>query len=417
MFRKLILFAAMALLSAAGAMAELTASLITCYPGPEIYELCGHEALRIRGVDKEGTFVDSVWNYGVFDFNTPNFAYRFVKGETDYMVLGYPFIYFLPEYQQRGSTVVEQDLNLLPEETEYLRRLLQINSLKHNRTYRYNYVRDNCATRILAMVDSATVRDIAYHGDTRFRTFREAMRHYHRGYPWYQLGIDLALGSGIDVPISAREETFVPMELERHAAEARFDDGRALVKERRVLYQGSDVRLAPTPFLLSPLFISLLVLLISVIIGLYDWRSKRLTRWWYSLYFGLLGAAGCVIWFLVFVSTHYATSPNILSFWLNPLQLIIAALLWVRRARPAVTAMIWINILICVLPAIIWPFQPQSANSAIWPMMAADLVLCAAYILSGSQYTPEKNPVAKTPPRGRQKGRRSAKSPARKRQK
>lgn len=417
MLRKLILLTAMALLSAAGAMAELTASLITCYPGPEVYELCGHEALRIRGVDKDGTLVDSVWNYGVFDFNTPNFVYRFVKGETDYMVIGYPFIYFLPEYQQRGSTVVEQDLNLLPEETEHLRRLLQINSLRQNRTYRYNYVRDNCATRILAMVDSATARDVNYPGETRFRTFREAMRHYHRGYPWYQLGIDLSLGSGIDMPISAREETFVPMELERHASLARFDDGRALVKERRVLYQGTDARLSPTPFLLSPLFFSLLILLLSVVIGLYDWRQKRLTRWWYSLYFGMLGAAGCVIWFLVFVSTHYATSPNILSFWLNPLQLIIAALLWVRRARPAVTAMIWINILLCVLPAIIWPFQPQSANAAIWPMMAADLVLCAAYILSGAQYTPEKTPGVRRQSRGKDKGRRSAKSPARKRQK
>ena len=30
--------------------------------------------------------MDSVWNFGIFDFREPNFVYRFVKGETDYMV-------------------------------------------------------------------------------------------------------------------------------------------------------------------------------------------------------------------------------------------------------------------------------------------------------------------------------------------
>ena len=72
---------------------SLTVSLITCYPGPEIFELYGHEAIRVRG---EG--MDSVWNYGVFNFREPNFVYRFVKGETDYICAGYPFEWFLPEY-------------------------------------------------------------------------------------------------------------------------------------------------------------------------------------------------------------------------------------------------------------------------------------------------------------------------------
>jgi len=59
---------------------SLRVSFITCYPGPEIYELYGHEAIRIRS-----NTMDSVWNFGIFDFREPNFVYRFVKGETDYM--------------------------------------------------------------------------------------------------------------------------------------------------------------------------------------------------------------------------------------------------------------------------------------------------------------------------------------------
>ncbi len=368
---------------------QLTASLVTCYPGQEVYELCGHEAIRIRGIDSKGNHVDSVWNYGVFDFNSPNFIYRFVKGETDYMVLGYPFEYFLPEYQKRGSTVVEQDLNLSQEEVKTLRNLLQKNALPDNRVYRYNYVKDNCSTRIVAMVDSAAGREIIYPANPRFSSFRDAMRHYHDGYPWYQFGIDLALGSGIDLPITSREETFVPMMLQEKAAEAHFQDQKPLVKSTRLLNRGyKDARLPATPFWLSPLAVAIYVLVFCAIVAIYDWKKRCLSRWWFTLFYALLGLAGCVIWFLVFVSSHYATSPNILAIWLNPLQLIIPICIWWRKARPAVTAMIYINILLAGLSLIVWPFQTQSANPAFFLIMAADIVLCLGFIASGAQFTP-----------------------------
>lgn len=360
---------------------SLTASLVTCYPGPEIYELCGHEAIRIKGRDDTGAYIDSVWNYGIFDFDTPNFVYRFVKGETDYIVAGYPFEWFLPQYVQRGSRVVEQTVSLSQEEVRRLRKMLQTNALPQNRVYRYNYVRDNCATRVVNMLDSAADGDIVITEPEEFSTFRNAMRHYHANYPWYQFGIDLALGSGIDVPISPREEMFAPLLLEKNMASAHFSDGRPVVSHTDLLFEGSgDPVLPPTPFFLSPLAVSLIVLIISVGAVVYGWMRNTLARWWYALYFGIAGIAGCIIWFLVFVSSHFATSPNILYLWLSPLQLVIPACLWWQKGRPAVVAMIWINILIVALLMIIWPWQAQSANPAFFPLMAADLVLCAGYI-------------------------------------
>ena len=61
----LTLLAALMLSEAA---AELRVSLITCWPGKEVYELYGHTALRIRGTDSNNQPFDSVWNYGMFDF-------------------------------------------------------------------------------------------------------------------------------------------------------------------------------------------------------------------------------------------------------------------------------------------------------------------------------------------------------------
>lgn len=112
---------------------SLIVSLVTAAPGNEVYELCGHSALRIRSAE-----MDSVWNYGVFDFNKPNFVYRFVKGETDYMLAGYPFAWFMQEYAQAGREVREQELNLTQEESRRLLEMLRRESMPDRCTYRYN---------------------------------------------------------------------------------------------------------------------------------------------------------------------------------------------------------------------------------------------------------------------------------------
>ena len=112
-------------------------SLITCSPGQDIYELEGHAALRVRQGDR-----DWAVNYGIFDFNSPNFVYRFVSGQTDYIVAAYPFNFFLSQYVEQGRSVTEHKLNISQEQAIKLVGLLQDNLRPENRTYRYNYVKD-----------------------------------------------------------------------------------------------------------------------------------------------------------------------------------------------------------------------------------------------------------------------------------
>lgn len=90
MKRILLLFAL--LLGAIATYAENTSedievSVITCSPGQEVYSLYGHTAIRVRD-KKRGT--DYVFNYGVFDFNTEHFAWKFVLGKTDYICAAAP---------------------------------------------------------------------------------------------------------------------------------------------------------------------------------------------------------------------------------------------------------------------------------------------------------------------------------------
>jgi len=360
---------------------SLIVSLITVDPGSEIYELCGHSAIRIRSA-----CMDSVWNYGLFDFNQPNFVYRFVKGETDYMVGGYPFAWFVPEYQHAGRRVIEQDLNLTDSTARRLLGLLRTESLPQNRVYRYNYIRDNCATRITTRLEQALGSKISFPDTIAYGTFRDEMRAFHRDYPWYQFGIDLALGSGLDYKLNPNDEMFVPVVMAQRYSGARLADGTPLVSATRELLPDSGhATLPPTPWYLSPLFCCSMAFVIAVAIAIWQAARKRLCRPVYSLWFTLIGLAGCVITFLVFLSEHEATSPNMLILWLNPLQLLIGIGIWFRSCRWIVRAMTGYNIIILTILLIVWPFQAQSANPAFFPLMGATEALAIAYaILSAS---------------------------------
>ena len=120
--------------------------------------------------------MDRVYNFGMFSFSKPNFVYRFVKGETDYALAGYPFEYFIPEYVERNSKVVEQVLNLSQRQAESLYLQLEWLRLPQNREYRYNYVLDNCATRPRDMIEKVTGGlNYPQPADTTL-TFRDMMR-------------------------------------------------------------------------------------------------------------------------------------------------------------------------------------------------------------------------------------------------
>ena len=129
---------------------DTTVSLVTFYPGSDIYELEGHSALRLRT-----PMSDVAVSYGMFDFDAPNFVYRFVKGETDYSVGIIPWPAMEAAYRMQGRRIVERQIDMTPEQKQRLFSIVQRNLLPENRTYRYNYVLDNCATRPLAAVQEA----------------------------------------------------------------------------------------------------------------------------------------------------------------------------------------------------------------------------------------------------------------------
>jgi len=362
--------------------ARQTASLLTCDPGSEVYELCGHTALRLT--DDYGH--DYVVNYGVFDFSSPGFLYRFVKGETDYMCAAAPTEAFVESYRRHGREIRELPLDLTDEEIDRLKVLLTENLQPENRVYRYNYVLDNCATRPLAMIERA-IADSIIMTDDRTRpeatTFRNAMRSFHRNYPWYQFGIDLALGSGIDRPINAREKTFAPLMLERQLLGARTRSGRIIAaRQPHVLSPGvpGGAALGPTPTVLTPVFAGWALCVAIILITAREMRRRRRTKWVDTALFSCFGIAGCLITFLVFISTHEATSPNQLIVWLNPFCFIAAIFPWIKSLQNALKWYHFANFVVLITLLVVWPFTRQAMNPAFIPLILTSIIRSASFI-------------------------------------
>jgi len=359
----------------------LQVSLLTAAPGEEVYQLEGHSALRFRSAT-----ADVVANWGIFDFDTPNFVYRFVKGETDYCVALIPFSYFIIEYSREHRRVTEQILNLSPQQASKLAALVIEAVQPEKRTYRYNYVLDNCATRPIEYIERAVGDSIHFHapstGISSSVTFRSEMRRFHRNYPWYQFGIDLALGPGIDYPITLRQSTFAPVTLEKLAATATIGDSIPLVRSTDILVQGDPdgAIKEPTPWYLTPMSVCWAV---AIIIAITVWRASKkhsMLRGITAIWFTIVGLAGCVVAFLVFISSHEASSPNWIILWVNPICFIVPLTIYIRKAAGLLRYYMIANIATIGAYLLAVIFGVQSPNAAFIPLLIADLLLSLSYV-------------------------------------
>lgn len=354
-------------------------SLITCHAGADVYELCGHTALRIQ---YNGN--DDVVNYGLFDFDSSNFVYRFVKGETDYLVGAYPFKYFIREYQRNNRRVVEQQLNITPEQAWEIIKLLSINLRPENRVYRYNYVKNNCATLPIGIIEKAVGDSITFSTPTipgsEEWSFRDEMRHFHRNYPWYQFGIDLALGVGLDYRLPLREKMFAPEALEQMMYGATITDSIGneipIVSETLIINNGTPngAQLEPTPWYLTPMVACSLLFAIILAFTIRDILRKKVTRWIDCSLFTLFGLMGCLLTFLIFISVHEATSPNYLYIWLNPLCFIAAIGVWLKKCKNILICYHFINFVALLSLMTAWQWLGQSANIAFLSLIMCSLV-------------------------------------------
>ncbi len=351
----------------------LRVSLITCDPGPDVYQLFGHTALRVQ---RSGAVpFDIVFNYGIFSF-TDDFVLKFTKGETDYMLGVYDFDDFMIDYVFRQSSVVEQELNLTPSQRQYLLDRLVDNASPEHRIYRYNFLFNNCATRPRDLVKEVLLADgsdLQYTPQDSTRTFRQIIHHYGANYSWLLFGIDLALGKDLDRVATWEEQMFIPLILNEAYDNATIESNgevQPIVRRECVLYDSGVVPvLPPTPWYLSPMFCAIVLLLIGVLITLYDIRKQRLSRWFDTILGVLCLLGSCIIYFLIFCSEHPATTFNINALWMTPLAIIPAFLPYIAVARKLVKVYHLFNMMLLALFLILALCGVQHINVAVFPLV------------------------------------------------
>ena len=296
-------------------------SLLTCQPHDEVYSLYGHTALRWHDLRLGG--LDLAFNYGVFDFKKPHFVARFVFGLTDYELGAYPYKYFVEEYRRFGSMVTEQVLNFTDEEKSAIHEALAINLRPENKIYRYNFFYSNCTTKARDIIEQCIKGNLKYTERKDYTpTYREIIHSMTERNPWSRFGNDLLLGIKADQKTDLRQQEFLPYNLLYDFDHAQiYADGtyRPLVKERRIAVP-AGVQIVQEGFPLSPLICAIILLVISLLLFLLEWRQKKVYVLWDIVLMLLTSTLGIVLTLMLF-SQHPTVSLNLQIILLNPLPL------------------------------------------------------------------------------------------------
>ena len=198
--------------AASVAGASLSVHLLTVGPGDRLWELFGHNALVIR--DSTSGY-EAAFNYGIFDFNAPGYAWRFVQGRMTYWVDARPLESTLAGVRAANREVWAQELALGAEQKAELLRMLLLATRPENREYRYHYYLENCSTKLRDALDAVLDGQLraATQEAPSGATWRDHTRRLTAPSAVAYLGLQLLVGPRGDEATSRWEEMWVPAKL------------------------------------------------------------------------------------------------------------------------------------------------------------------------------------------------------------
>ena len=152
-----------------------------------------------------------------------------------------------------------------------------------------------------------------------------------------KFGIDIVFGAESDKQASRNASMFLPVELMEQMQDAVVmeDNGlqKKLVKNDRILVESVSVGKPEHNLQIKPITVALSLFVLSLVLTLAGIRKRRHFRWFDSLLFFVSGAAGCIVFYLMFFSLHPMVRENLNLLWLSPLNLIAAVVVWIKPIR------------------------------------------------------------------------------------
>ncbi|HEX2920577.1 MAG TPA: DUF4105 domain-containing protein [Bacteroidales bacterium] len=352
---------------------DTTFYLITCGPGTETYSIYGHSALRM--VCPGG---DIVYNWGVFDFDTPNFAWKFAKGRLNYLLAYEPFDSFLRSYLYEERYVIIQRINLNSSEKAKMFDLINLNLQPENLQYRYDFFYDDCSTRIRDLIEKSVGDKLSYADDGKDSinpTFRQMLNKYQVQYPWLDFGIDMLIGVNGDKKADFRDRMFLPIDMMAGLSDVKIaggDETKPLLGTAEMVLDfdpPSPEKQIPGPVVVfSALF--MLILIFS-----FTFRKVLYLNIMDGLVFLIFSIFAILMMFFNFFTDHEQMRMNLNIIWANPVLILCLLSLVLNR-----NGQVYFRIVFFITAAflVVHLLLPQEFNTSNYPLILILLLRSSA---------------------------------------
>lgn len=349
---KKLLFALLNLISFCGFSQNISlsekakVSILTCGLGPESYAMYGHTGIRIQD-SIHG--IDVVYNYGAFDFSTPNFIGRFIKGDLQYFVTNGSFIDFYYNYQAENREIIEQELQLNPTQINLLFQQLNHSVYSEERYYTYKFIDRNCTTMVVDKINGILGKEYIK-SDTKNQSYREILYPYMTDF-YMKLGIQLIFGTKVDEPAT---RLFLPYEFKEAISTAKINGNKIEKSNSKIL----QVTKAETPFnWLNSIYSLLTALLILIFL------NKKWIKISYFIFAGILGLFFSLVG-LYSLHEEILWNYNILLF--NPLLLVFA---WYLKKEIKERIVLFGQIILAMLLVYLAYMTTKIHLEIVWPFI------------------------------------------------
>lgn len=356
---------------------EIAIMTLGPYQG-ELYSAFGHSAIRVKDTSRN---IDYVFNYGIFNFNQENFYWNFARGKMLYQLGLGKYNRFKNSYAKQNRFITEQYLNLTSQEKLALYNYLLENYKPENREYYYNYVYDNCSSRIRDVLRNALGNEIQFNYDyvEEGLTVRDLMDKYLDHQPWGDWIIDIGLGYQIDQVAEPDTYMFLPDYLESALDGATMTRDSAIVpllSKTVNVYQSKPEEYKTSIWTPFNTFV-----IVFFVIGFFtnrDFKRGKRTHWIDVILFTFVGLFGWWCFFL-WTGTDHLSKENMNLFWAIPLHIPFIYFLKTQRFEKFISRYFLVVSVWYLLLLVIWGLLPQPLHDAMIPLVLA-MILRGFYI-------------------------------------
>jgi hypothetical protein len=359
---------------------ESSISVITFGPYQgELWSAFGHSGVRVYDPVLD---INWMYDWGRFDFDQENFYWNFARGKMLYSIgRTRDFDRYKDYYVREDRYVYEQVLDLTKEQRQQFFDALQVNYQPENKNYYYNYVYDNCATRIYDMTKVVLEDSVSFPMTyaEEGKSVRDLMDDYLSYQPWGDFIIDVALGRQIDTEAAANVYMFLPDYIYKAFDEAVLvRDGQKLplVKQTNVIYDTKSIPEGNGVF--TPFNVFVLLFFVVGLITNRDFKKQKRTKWIDYLLFSVVSIFG--LWFVfLWFGTEHLSKNNWNLLWAFPLHIPLIFLTGKTKLEYPLSRLYRFLAVLHALTLVFWFVIPQPLHPALVPLLIT-LILRSFYI-------------------------------------